>query len=212
MSKKKKYTDPIETPENEEGLELYKIKKDAVSRLVNASKESSPKVSDEEIAKYKGKKKFAIPNTLKCLLIKWWFAGAFCFFFLWGLGTVLEGWDLLFVFGAALGILTDLLTNNVLKFIEPEERANDKFMMVTLRKVWSLFINVPYAFLLLTCVYFTYGLLTLVYTSIPAFADQTFGVGPVLFGVFYVLYDMFFILIKNTFIKIFKDAMEKNRR
>ena len=212
MTKKKKYTDPIATPREEQDQNLYKIKKDAVDRLVHADKDTVREVSDEEIARYKGKKKFHFPNTVKCLLIKWWFAGAFCFFFLWGLGTVLEGWDLIFVFGAALGALTDLLTNNVLKFLEDSERANDKFMMVTLRKFWSLFINIPYGFLLLAFVYMTYAVLALIFTKIPAMSDMVFGVGPILFGIFYVAYDQLLILIKNTIVRIFKEAMEKNRR
>lgn len=209
--KKKKYTDPIATPENEEGQNLYKIKKGAVDRLVNASSGKAPEVSDEEIAKYRGKRKFHIPDIVKVILLKWWFSGAICFFFYIGLGTVIGNQtDLLFVFGVALGALMDLLTNNVLKFIEPSERAYDKYMMVTVRKFWSLFINLLYGGAVLYVVIYLYNLINVVAIQITGIEDKIHvPVEPILFGILFMGVDMLLILIKNMFKKIIDDAKAK---
>lgn len=189
----------------------YGINKEAVERLVEADETNSPEVSEEEIAKYRGKKKFNIPNVLKVLLIKWWFNGAICFFFYLGLGTVLtDALDQWFVLGAALGILTDLLTNHLLRFIEKTEHENDKYMMVTTRKFVSLFLNIPYAFLLLYCVIYFYNVINTVYVKAKGVTEAVaLPVGPVLFGLFYLGFDLLFILIKNTFKKIIADATAK---
>ncbi len=213
MSKNKKKNIPIE--ESKDASEFYKINKDAVSRLVNASKESVPKVSDEEINRISGKKsKFHIPDIIKVVLIKWWFAGAVCFFFLFGLGTVIkQNVDLLFITGFALGMVTDLLTNNVLKHFEPYDRAWDKYMFITVRKFWSLFLNIIYNGVVFYGVVYLYGVVNRIINIIQnTDGELPLGVEPLMFGVFVLLIDMLFIFIRNTFIKILKDAKAANRR
>jgi len=186
----------------------YDLKTDAVDRLVNANEQNSPEVSDKEIEKVSGKKRFKIPNLVKVLFIKWWFSGAICFFFYFGLGTYLKDTlDQLFVLGAAMGILTDLLTNHMLTFIEKTERANDRYKMVTVRKFWSLFLNIPYAFLILVCVVYLYNVINVVIINIRGVEESVaLPVEPVLFGLFWLLLDMLFIGMKNLLIKIFHDA------
>ncbi|MBQ4226453.1 MAG: hypothetical protein II664_09075, partial [Oscillospiraceae bacterium] len=61
----------------------YDLKTDAVDRLVDAK--NAPEVSDAEIRKYTNKNQFRLPAWLKIVLVKFWFAGAVCYFFLWGL-------------------------------------------------------------------------------------------------------------------------------
>ncbi|MGN0387048.1 MAG: hypothetical protein ACI4EX_14340 [Lachnospiraceae bacterium] len=200
--------------EKKDAGSYYKINKDAVGRLVNASAETSPKVSDEEIAKVSGRKKHRIPNPVKVLFIKWWFNGAICFFFYFGFGGIIKDQlDLLFIFGAALGMLTDLLTNNALKFLESSPRSNDKYMFVTVRKFWSIFLNLVYGYVCLYFVVYIYGIINFVLNRIGGSEnEQILPVGPILFGVFYLIVDMIFILIKNTFKKIIEDAKTNSRR
>ena len=189
--------------------DLYSLKTDAVDRLVNASAETAPEVSEEEIAAVSGRRrKWRIPDTVKALFIKWWFNGAICFFFYFGLGTYITAQlDLLFVFGVALGVLTDLLTNNLLRFISRTEGSNDRFMMVTARKFWSIFVNVPYAFLVLYCVVFLYNIINYAIVSVRGVEDSVaLGVEPLLFGVFYLGFDMLFIAMKHLFARIVSDA------
>ena len=191
--------------------EYYKLKTDAVDRLVNA--ENAPKVSDEEIKKYTSKGKFSIPGWLKICFIKFWFAGAVCYFFFWGLGVYISGADLMAVLAIGLGVITDVLTNRALRHFEPTEREYDKWMMVTVRKFWSIFLNVLYAGVLLFFVIKTYYVINVALgVNADAAKDEKasmLGVEPILFGLFYLGFDMLFITMKNTLIKIIKDAEKK---
>ena len=56
-------------------------------------------VSEEEINKYKSRAgKLHVSNTIKVLFVKFWFAAALCYFFIWGLSNYLKDQlDLLFV-------------------------------------------------------------------------------------------------------------------
>lgn len=188
----------------------YDLKTDAVDRLVNAKKGTSPEVSEEEITKYRGKRKFSIPNPIKAVFIKWWFNGAICFFFYLGLGTVIGNeLDQIFVLAMAMGILTDLLTNHLLVFIEKFEHQNDKYMMVTARKFWSLFLNIPYAWVVMYCVFYIYTFINSMYVQSTGSSKLLLPVEPIAFGIFYMIIDFIFIGIKNTLIKIINDAKAK---
>ncbi|MCR5823410.1 MAG: hypothetical protein K6G60_03160 [Lachnospiraceae bacterium] len=190
--------------------DYYKLNTDAVDRLVNANASTAPKVSDEEIRKYTGKRKIHIPSSLKILFIKFWFNGAACFFFFWGLGTYLNSIDLLFVFAVALGILTDVLENNLIRFLEKTPGEFNRYMMFPRKGLPSFFLNIVYAFVVLAMVQYVYNLINVTAMKITGDTDALFlGVEPILFGLFYLAADMLLILIKNTFIKIFKDAVAK---
>ena len=191
----------------------YDLKTDAVDRLVNANEQNSPEVSDKEIEKISGRKRFSIPNIIKVLLIKWWFSGAICFFFYFGLGTYLKDTlDQMFVLGAAMGILTDMLTNHMLTFIEKTERQNDRYKMVTVRKFWSLFLNIPYAFVILACVVYLYNLINVLVINIKGIEDTVaLPVEPVLFGLFWLGFDLLFIGMKRLLTSIFRDAAKTAR-
>lgn len=191
--------------------EYYKLKTGAVDRLVNAK--DAPEVSEKEIRKYTSKRKFHIPAWLKIVLAKFWFAGAVCYFFLWGLGIYLHGIELMVVLAIGLGVVTDVLVNRFLRSFEAVPGANDKWMFVTVKKFWSIFLNVLYAGVLLYCVFRTYYAINMmmgVDANVDADeAEAMLGVEPILFGLFYLGFDMLFIFIKNTFIKIVKDAGAK---
>lgn len=205
MAKKKK-----QQPQEEErsAASYYKLKIDAVDRLVNAK--DAPAVSEAEIKKYTSKKKFNIPTWVKILFVKFWFSGAICYFFLWGLGIYIQGLDLMFALAVGLGVANDLMVNKLLRFLEPYEGDYDKWMMVTVRKFWSIFVNVAYSGLVLYCVFQTYYIINLLFGVDPnvdaAEAEAMLGVEPILFGLLYMGFDMLLIKIKHTFIKIFRDA------
>ncbi len=199
------------TEEDRSAASYYDLKTDAVDRLVNAK--DAPEVSDKEIKKYTSKKKLHIPTWLKIVFVKFWFAGAVCYFFLWGLGIYLQGIDLLVVLAIGLGVVTDILVNRTLRNFEPEPGAHDKWMMVTARQFWSVFLNVLYAGVLLYCVFRTYYAINMLMGVDPnvdaAQEESMLGVEPVIFGLLYLGFDMLLILIKNTFISIFRDAGTK---
>lgn len=198
-SKKQHETTPAEN--------YYDLKVDAVDRLVNAK--NAPEVSDKEIRKYTSDGKFHIPSWLKIIFVKFWFSGAMCYFFLWGLGIYLGGLDLMFVLAVGLGVATDLMVNHLLHNFEPEKGAYDKWMMVTARKFYSFFLNILYAGVLLFCVIQTYVAINTLITGDALSETVPIGVEPLLFGLLYMGFDMLFITIKNTLIKIFRDAEKK---
>jgi len=191
----------------------YNLKSDAVDALVNADSEDAPEYSQEELDKYRSRKGKGVPETVKILFIKAWFAGAICFFFLWGLGTYIGSMiDMLFILGIALGMATDLLVNNVIRFIEKTPGANDNWMMIPPKGVKSLFLNVLYAFVVIMFVYGLYNVINLAITTITGNSDTVpLGVEPILFGVFCMGFDILFVGMKNLMKDIIAQARQKAR-
>ena len=88
----------------------YNLKSEAVETLAGADREEVPEYSQEELNRYRTPKRFQIPQWVKILLIKAWFAGAVCYFILWGLGTYIGNMlDMLFILGVVLGMVNDVL-------------------------------------------------------------------------------------------------------
>ena len=193
--------------------DFYDLKTEAVDKLVNASSETVPKVSDDEIAKISGRKKFRIPNVVKVMFIKFWFHGAICFFFFLGLGTYITGiYDMIFVLMIATGVITDLLANRLIRFVEPEDKANDKYLMVRTRKYWSFPLNIIYAVPLVYCIISVYGAINMLITGVGGEDATVLSVGPILYGVFGLLIDQLFVGARNLLAKIFADAQESVKR
>ena len=71
--------------EHRDAAEYYKLNTKAVEDLVTADKNNSPQVSEAELRKYRSGLKIQLKDWVKVTLIKWWFAGAVCCFFFWGL-------------------------------------------------------------------------------------------------------------------------------
>lgn len=201
----------IEPDPHKSTAEYYKLNTQAVDDLVNADESNSPRVSKEELDKYRRRGRFHLSDTFKCLFIKFWFPAVECFFFMWGLGS-LNILDLLVILSIAGGMITDLLTNNVLRFIAVEEHSNDKWMMVAKkRKVVSMLLNILYAAVLIVLVYNLYNVINTAAVRFFGAAEDavTLGVEPILFGLFYLGFDLLLIKIKQVFLKILHDAENK---
>ena len=159
-------------PDISKEANYYKLKTKAVQDLVEADESNSPEVSEEELNKYRSGPKIKVADWVKILLLKWWFAGAVCFFFIWGLSGYMSNMlDTLFVTGFAMGVVTDLLTNNALRFFEPTPGANDRYIMVTKRGYVSFFLNILYAFIVLFFVYCIYAVINYTLTRISGNTD-----------------------------------------
>lgn len=186
----------------------YDLKSDAVERLVEAQAGQAPEYSQEELEKYTTKKGFKIPDAVKIPCIKAWFAGAVCFFFMWGLGNYISSnLDMLFVLSIALGMVTDLLVNNTIRFLEKTTGENDKWMLFPKKGMLSMGLNLLFAFVIIFCVFMTYNLLNYAIISLTGAQDQVpIGVEPVLFGILCMGYDMLFIGIKRLLQSILRDA------
>lgn len=191
--------------------DYYHLNLKAVDDLVTADKSNSPVVSEAELRKYRSGPKVRLSDWARALLIKAWFYGATCFFFLWGLGTYLNHWlDQLVVLGLALGFVIDLLVNNVFRFYAATPGANDRFMMFPQKGFRTLPLNLLYAMWLLFCVVTTYNALNLALTRLSGAADAVpLGVGPILFGVFTTAWDMLFIKLRLTAKKVLADARRR---
>ena len=200
MSKKEKKQDnkPVESG-------YYDLKTDAIERLVNAK--NAPPVSDKEIEKYTTKHKRHFPSWLKVVLIKFWFSGAVCYFVMWGLGLMISGLDLIAALAIILGLVTDLMANNVLRHFEPFTGAYNKWMMFPVKKFWTVFLNVIYAAVILFFIIQSYTMINIILVGSPETAETVaVGVEPILFGLLFTGFDMLFVTIKNAVIKAFKTA------
>ena len=209
MSKTRK--DRPQGPEIEKQSEYYRLKTEAVNDLVTASPENSPPVSEEELRKYRSGPKMKIADWAKLLFVKFWFAGAVCFFVIWGLGGFFASeLDLLFVTGIVLGMVTDLLTNNVLRFFEKKPGENARWIMVTRRGTAGLFLNVFYGFVILALVWGLYNLINLAAAGLTGQPDQVaFGVEPVFFGLFCLGFDLLLLQAKRLLTRCFHKTAKK---
>lgn len=205
---------PLRTTEQLRGIsDYYKLNTKSVEDLVTANKENSPVVPESELKKYRSKLGIHLPDWVKAVLIKAWFAGAACFFIFWGLGIYIQNTlDMMLVFGLALGFVMDLLENSIFRFMAVTPTSNDKWMMFPKKKYLNLFFNILYAFVLLFCVYSLYQMINGIIVSITGAKDTVpLGVEPILFGIFYMGIDMLFLGIKHLLGKILNDAKSAAR-
>lgn len=190
-----------ETKKEETAAKYYDIsqKAQAIDDLANADISETPEYSKEELNKYRSHRSFKLSEALKIIALKAWFAGVVCFFILWGLGTyVTAELDMLFITALALGLVTDLLLNNLIRFMEETPGANDRWMMFPKKGMLSFLLNLLYGFVLLFCVYMLYNLINFTINSITGDMEAVpLGVEPILFGVFTMAFDMLFIWIKH---------------
>ena len=190
----------------------YELKSEAVENLADSG-DKTPEYSQEELNRYRSKGKFKIPELAKVLFAKAWFAGAVCYFIFWGLGMYMVSIiDLLFVLGIAQGMVTDLLLNNVIRFIEKQPGANDRWLMVTKRGSLGLVLNAIYGLVLIICVYMLYTGINMAIASITGDMNTVaLGVEPILFGVFTMGFDLLFIEAKRLLGNILSEAKSKAR-
>ncbi|MBE5809879.1 MAG: hypothetical protein E7318_02970 [Clostridiales bacterium] len=197
-------------PETKEAS-YYQLHTDAVEDLVTATKENTPKYSEEELNRYRsGRTKRKFPQGLKVALIKFWFYGAVCFFVFWGLGLYLAGLDLQFVGAIVLGMVTDLLINHFLRFTEKLPGGSRKWILVTRRGTAGFFMNLIYGFLLMFLIVTAYNMINTVIVAIfGSEGAPLLHVEPLGFGLIAMGADMLCVTIRNTLRKIVDDAKKK---
>ena len=210
--KRRKQASP---PERDEAIrttsEYYRLNTKAVEDLVTADESNSPAVSEEELNKYRGRVRKKLPLWLKVSLVKAWFYGSVCFFFLWGLGGYLvDALDLFFVTAIALGMVTDLLINTLLKYYAETDGANDRWMMVPRRGVAGFFLNILYGFVVLGLTDVVYNALNIAILAVTHATDSVpLGVEPILFGLLCMGIDTGLIALKHGLVSVVSDAKKK---
>lgn len=200
--------------EKNEKDQNYKLSSDAVQELLDAQSGESRAYSKEELSKYRTEKKFRIPEWLKVIFIKAWFHGAVCYFIFWGLGTYIGSQlDMLFVLGMVLGMTTNLLVNNILRFMEKTPGESDKWMMVPLKGMGGFLLDLLYGGVILMCVWLLYNVINLVILHITGQVDGVpLGVEPFLFGLFCMGFDMLFIGFRRMIAGFLADIRRAARR
>ena len=204
-----------QTPTRDEAIkstsEYYRLNTQAVEDLVTADESNSPVVSQEELDKYRGRTRKKLPQWLKVSLLKAWFYGAVCFFFMWGLGGYLaDSLDLFFVTAIALGMVTDLLVNTILRYYAETDGANDRWMMIPRRGVVGFFLNILYAFVVLGMVDMVYNVVNITILSLTHETGTVpLGVEPILFGLLCMGVDTGFIALRGLMVRIVSDAKAK---
>lgn len=225
MSKKKKNKES--TIEN-----YYDLKVDQIDELVAALKgtdspeEQQPismKISDctgeeaektknreKEFDPYKVDKLARVPGWLKAIFIKFWFAGAVCYFIM--LGTGLQGFDGIIVTGVVLGVIVDVLVNPLFGYMQSEKREFDKYIMLPFpfKKYWTFFVNIIYYVGVLFIVNYCYAGINLMCNAIAG-TELVFyvSVEPLLFGVITLVVDMFLIGIKDLIVYLVRRKKSK---
>lgn len=205
MAKNKKAPPREET---RAAAEYYKLNTKAVEDLVSADESNSPVVSEEELNRYTKTRKLRLPEWLKIVLIKLWFAGAVCYFLF--IGTVLNVNDQIIVTGVVLGFVWDLLLNNLLTFMEKTPGANSRWIFINFAGYISLPLNAVYGFVLVYCAARTYEGVNGLLTAMMG-ADAVIPVEPILFGTFIMAWDTLFLQMKRVLKSIVADAKKKAR-
>ena len=228
MAKKKKKIQET-TIEN-----FYDLKTDKVDELVAALREENYE-PDGEISMYisdctgsddpknytrTGKKKEfdpyktdflgKVPVWLKAIFVKWWFAGAVCFFIMWGIGV--SDFDGAVLTGAVLGLVVDVLVNPLFRYMETDRKEYNAYMMFPFpfKAFWTFFTNIIYYVIVLLCVMLCYFGLEELLNLINGTKDMYYvGVEPLLFGTFCVIVDMAFIGIKDLVVHLVKKSKKE---
>ena len=189
----------------------YSLKRQAVEDLVSANRENSPQVSKAELRKYHAVPKKRVPDAVKAILLKIWFAGVICYFFIWGLSTLsLNQWDLLLILSIALGAATFLLTKNIYRFFARKEGDFDRWMMFTGESVLWLPADLVYAMVLVMCTVMTYNGVNRLIAGPEG--GTALGVEPILFGIFVTGWDLIFLGMKRLMKRILEDAKKSVSR
>ena len=210
MSRKSRKAAP---EEQRSAAEYYQLNTRAIEDLVTADESNSPKVSEEELRKYRSGPKNRLRDGVKAALIKWWFAGAVCFFFFWGLGIMIPSLEnQMIVLGIGLGLVTDLLVNNIFRYYAKTPGANDRWIMVRHKGVAGMAMNLLYAFILLGLVVITYDIINRIAVGITGTSDTVpVGVEPILFGFLTMGWDLLLLQARKWIRQIVDDAKKQAR-
>ena len=229
MAKKKKHIQET-TIEN-----YYDLKVDKVDELVAALKDENTQFENEvsmdiadcigeetpdTLTKRGRRKKFdpyktdflgKIPTWIKAIFVKFWFAGAVCYFVMWGL-QINDSLDRIVLTGAVVGLIVDILVNPLMRYMETDRHEYNAYMMFPFpfKAFWTFFTNIIYYILIVFGVSTFYSLINVICNSAYGTTNVPYlAVEPLLFGVFTVLLDMVFIGIKDAIVHIAKKSRKK---
>jgi hypothetical protein len=233
MSKKNKKQDKETTIENYYDLKVDKVD-DLVAALKSGESTSGEDVSlnindctgenDAKNVKRNGKQKqfdpykidklSRIPTWIKAIFIKFWFAGAVCYFIIWGLSNyITDALDLIVFCGLVMGVVVDVLVNPLFRFMESDRKEYNAYMLFPFpfKAFWTFFTNIIYYIIVLALVNLAYTGINELINLIAGTEDLiNVGIEPLLFGVLVTIVDMIFIGIKDLIVFIVKRIKNRN--
>lgn len=154
-----------------------------------------------------------IPAWIKALFVKFWFAGAVCYFIIWGL-SISDTLDSIVLTGAVMGLIVDILVNPLFRYMETDKREYNAYMMFPFpfRAFWTFFTNILYYVVVILCVNYLYFGLNQLLNLIKHTQNYIHaGIEPLLFGLFTVIVDMVFIGIKDAIVYLVKRQRRKEK-
>lgn len=152
---------------------------------------------DKEFDPYKIDKLAGMPMGLVIFIIKWWFAGAIYYFAWMGIFALSDdGSTEALLGGVILGAIMDLLVNRIIRFVEREKGANEKYILVRTKKYYSFVMNMLYC--VLVSFFITYGIGGLIGLIAKAFGHEgSIALEPISFGLMFFAIDWVCIKIKH---------------
>ena len=204
MTEKKKKSGRGKQAPDKTAAEYYELKTGAVDDLINANVTNTPAVSEKELRKYRRRSVRNMPDGLKFFLLKWWFAGVVCWFFLIGLGMYgIRTLDMMLIMGVVTGLLWDLPVNIFIR-LKAEKKDFSRYMMFPKTGVGAGVLNALYGILLVYLTAQTYAAADMV---LQAAGDSTLlSVGPILFGIFTAGWDWILLKCRRIGKNILADA------
>ncbi len=200
-----------DAPETEEPVS-YKVEDCIGAEAASQGEETIAKKSSREFDPYKIDKLSRVPVWLKALFIKFWFAGAVCYFVNMGLGVYVKAaLDLLVIDGVLLGVLVDCIVNPIYRMLESDKKEYNNYMMFPFpfKQYWTFLTNIIYYIGVFVCVNYAYlGLNLLIQLIKP---NWFIAIEPLLFGLIALAVDMAFIGIKDLIVYLVKRAKSKKK-
>ena len=151
-----------------------------------------------------------VPVPVKAVFIKWWFAGAVYYFIGMGIRALdnANQFDLMLALGIVLGMVTDLLVNNIFRFMRTDKAIYDPYMMFPEKKLYTFFCNILYCTLISVIIAYIYQGINVAAERF-GWVEEGFvwlSAEPVLYGLFFLAVDMAFLGIKH----LVKCALQKS--
>ncbi len=183
--------------------EYYELKTGAVDELINANVTNTAEVSPKELHKYRSKSIRNLSEPLKFFLLKWWFAGVVCWFFMIGLGSYgISTLDMILIMGIVTGLLWDLPVNIFIR-LKAEKKDYGRYMMFPQTGVMAGILNAVYGIVLIFLTAMAY---TVINQATSGDGAGILSVGPILFGIFTAGWDWILLKCKKLGSGILADA------
>ncbi len=187
--------------------EYYQLKSSAVDELINANVTNTPEIDPKELKKYRSRQVKYFPDGLKFFLIKWWFAGVICWFFMIGLGNYgIATLDMMLIMGVVTGLVWDLPVNILIR-TKAEKPDFGRYMMFPKTGVVATVQNVFYGLVLVYLTAQTYAAVAMGLKALGS--DTILSVGPLFYGLFTAFWDWILLKFKKLGSSILADAKKK---